>query len=70
MMKLMMCSQKMAIEEKLFLLGDSARTSLCEAVRTELLDVLLLLFEKVIRLLTGAEFCSFLQACNFYSSPR
>ena len=39
MMKLMMCSQKMAIEEKLFLLGDSARTSLCEAVRTVLLDV-------------------------------
>lgn len=66
MMKLMMCSQKIAIEN-LFLLGNLAWTSLCEATRNELLDVLLLLFEKVIRLFMGAKF--FYTSVQFFFKP-
>lgn len=68
MMKLM-CSQKIAIEE-LFLLGYLAWASLCEAMKIELLDVLLFLFGKVIRLLVGAKFFFFYTSAIFIQVHR
>lgn len=68
MMMKLMCSQKIAFE-KLFLLGNLACASLCEAMRNELLDVLLFLFGKVIsKILMGAKFFSFIQVQFLFKS--